>query len=108
MSDENFPGPPPPVDFRIHISQYVAQAMIAMGKMQHPGTGKTSVDLAWAQYFIDLLGLIETKTEGNLDAAEQAELDRNLTTLRLTFVETKKDLEAEGGASADSDDSSAD
>ena len=86
---------PPPVDFRLFLEGFVGQALVAMGKIPHPVTGKTETDLAWARYFIDLLGLLETKTKGNLDEAEARVLEQQLSTLRLTFVETKKEAEAE-------------
>ncbi len=88
---------PPPVDFRLFLHGYVGQTMIALGKMPHPITGETKTELPWARYFIDLLGMLEDKTQGNLDKEEQAFLDSQLQTLRLTYVETAKD---EGGEEA--------
>lgn len=87
---------PPPVDFRILIGSFVGQALSSLGKMPHPLTGKTEVNLPWARYFIDVLGMIEQKTRGNLEPAEMSELQSSLSMLRLTFVDAQKSQEEEG------------
>lgn len=86
---------PPPVDFRLFLEGFVGQALVAMGKLPHPVTNETRVDLPWARYFIDLLDLLKKKTKGNLDAAEERVFEQQLTMLRLTFVEVQ---EKHGGA----------
>lgn len=68
--------------------------MSSLGKLPHPVTGAVEVDLAWARYFIDLLGMLEKKTEGNLDDGERAALEGNLATLRLNFVDVQKAQDA--------------
>jgi hypothetical protein len=96
MSDSENKAPdlqqsyPPPVDFRFLVASFVGQAMSSMGKLQNPLTGKTEVNLPWARYFIDVLGMLEEKTKGNLDAAEAADLASQLSMLRLTYVDTQK------------------
>jgi hypothetical protein len=77
---------PPPVDFRLLCEGFASQALVHMGKLQNPLTGETDRDLTWAKYFIDLLGLLETKTRGNLTDEESRLLATSLSTLRLTFV----------------------
>lgn len=84
-------GHPPPVDFRILLQSFASQAMVSMGKMQNPLTGKTEVNLPWARYFIDVIAMLEEKTKANLDPAESSVLTSTLNTLRLTFVETEKE-----------------
>lgn len=93
MSDS---GTPPPVDFRLLVASFTHQAMAALGKLPHPATGETKLDLPWARYFIDLLAMLEAKTKGNLEDGERAALEGNLSTLRLNFV----DVSAENSASA--------
>lgn len=95
MSDS---GPPPPVDFRLLVASFTHQAMAALGKVPHPVSGETSVDLVWARYFIDLLGMLETKTQGNLDDGERAALEGNLSTLRLNFVDVSSGADASSEA----------
>jgi hypothetical protein len=62
-------------------------AMQQLGKLVHPQTGRAETDLAGAGWTIDLLGMLEEKTRGNLDAHESRTIGEALTTLRLNFVE---------------------
>ncbi len=87
---------PPPVDFRLFLEGFVGQALVAMGKLPHPVTNETRVDLPWARYFIDLLDLLKKKTAGNLDAAEERVFEQQLAMLRLTFVEVQKEHGGKG------------
>ncbi|HUJ79680.1 MAG TPA: DUF1844 domain-containing protein [Nitrospiria bacterium] len=47
-------------------------------------------DLDHARHLIDLLGVVEQKTAGNLSSDEQQLLQQLLYTLRLTFVEQNR------------------
>lgn len=65
---------------------------LASGALLHLGAptpdGKTSpVDLPHAKEMIDLLGVLEEKTKGNLTSDESALLENILYTLRLRYVE---------------------
>jgi hypothetical protein len=58
-------------------------------------TGETSAggppaDLNHARHLIDLLGVLERKTAGNLSPDEQQLLQQLLYSLRLTFVEQSR------------------
>jgi hypothetical protein len=56
--------------------------------MAHLGQGHDKkVDLPMARQTIDLLGLLEDKTKGNLDAEEAKLLDSLLQDCRARFVE---------------------
>ncbi|MCB9891778.1 MAG: DUF1844 domain-containing protein [Planctomycetes bacterium] len=81
---------PPPVDFRLLMASFSHQALAALGKVPHPVSGEVRVDLPWARYFIDLLGMLETKTAGNLSNEEQSALDSTLSMLRLNFVDMQR------------------
>jgi hypothetical protein len=70
------------------VVQQSQMAMMLMGKIPHPETGQSIQDIEGAKMFIDQLEMIEFKTKGNLDAREEELLKQNLTTLRMTFVET--------------------
>jgi len=61
----------------------------SLGKIQNPQTGATQVDLGAASHAIDMLGMLETKTRGNLSEPEQNILSNALTQLHLNFVEVK-------------------
>jgi hypothetical protein len=69
------------------IMQHTNMALIFLGQVPHPQTGKTAQDLEHARFFIDQLEMLEVKTKGNLDKQEEAILKQSLTSLRLAFVE---------------------
>ncbi|MBI5267380.1 MAG: DUF1844 domain-containing protein [candidate division Zixibacteria bacterium] len=70
-----------------------AGAMVQMGKIASPVTGKIERDLTQARATIDLLEMLHRKTKGNLSGDEQTLLDRILYELRLNYV----DEAAKGG-----------
>lgn len=72
------------------IMMLSTSAMQQLGKIVHPMTGKSAVDLEGARFSIDLLEMLEDKTRGRLSAGEARTLSEILTQLRLNFVETSK------------------
>jgi hypothetical protein len=69
------------------VTQQANLAMMLMGKIAHPESGKTVRDLEAAQLFIDQLEMLEVKTKGNLTKHEESLLKQSLMNLRLAFVE---------------------
>ncbi|HEX4072665.1 MAG TPA: DUF1844 domain-containing protein [Planctomycetaceae bacterium] len=67
------------------------QAMVALGLLPNPATRKAEKELPLARYFIDLIGVLEKKTAGNLDPDEAAALDETLHTLRMAYVQRLKE-----------------
>src|ERR1043165_9201891 len=76
------------------VMQQSNMAMMLMGKAPHPETGKPVRDLESAKLFIDLLEMLEAKTEGNLTKEEQNLLKQTLMAVRMGFVEA---VESPGG-----------
>ncbi len=72
------------------VNMFSSQAMIGLGKVINPATGKTGKNLEMARFMIDLLEMIEHKTQGNLNADETRTMRATLTDLRLMFVEESK------------------
>jgi len=72
------------------IASFVAQASIHMGLAEHPIHKEVRRDLNQARYAIDMLGVLEAKTKGNLTDEERRFLEIALTDLRLRFVEERK------------------
>ena len=58
--------------------------------MPHPVTGETGVDLRTAKHWIDVLGMLEQKTHGNLDQQEAQALEGLLADLRMQYVSFTK------------------
>jgi hypothetical protein len=72
------------------VGLFGTQAMIALGKLANPATGKAEKNLPAARLFIDTLEMLESKTKGNLNSDETKVLQATLTDLRLMFVEEAK------------------
>jgi len=70
------------------VIQQANMAMMLLGKVAHPETGKTILDVEAAKLFIDQLEMLETKTKGNLTREEEGLLKQSLMTLHMAFVET--------------------
>lgn len=90
--------------FAAMISGYATQGMVALGKMQNPMTGETERDLDQARAMIDLLAMLEVKTEGNRSEEESSLLQQAISTLRMNFVDEsgKPDPATENGPEAGS------
>ena len=72
------------------VGLFGTQAMISLGKLANPATGKAEKNLPAARLFIDTLEMLEQKTKGNLNSDETRVLQATLTDLRLMFVEESK------------------
>ncbi len=82
--------PNEPMGIQDLVSILVNQALTYMGGMADPRTGKVVVALEYAKIYVDLLGVLEQKTKGNL-TPEEATMVTNVThELRLEFVEVSK------------------
>jgi hypothetical protein len=79
-----------PVDFSTHILSLASSALIALGKMPTPEGADHPLDLEAARHLIDVLGMLEQKTKGNLDEAETRLLQSLIYDLRVAFVDTQK------------------
>jgi hypothetical protein len=83
------------LDFSSFILSVGASALVAIGQARVPGVpsvpGSTPpVDLVQARELIDLLGLLEEKTKGNLTKSESELLQQTLYSLRMKFIEVSK------------------
>lgn len=77
----------PEADFAGLMNMMVSQALLALGAMAHPQTGQPHVDLDLARHMIDLLGVLDDKTKGQLDETETKQLATTLYELRSTYVQ---------------------
>ena len=87
------PGAPPPKgDARPHpmfgglVESLASQALLYMGAMRDPMTGQAHQDLQQSQTMIEMLGMIEEKTKGNLSREEADMLKQVLDEVRMHFV----------------------
>jgi hypothetical protein len=73
--------------FSIFISTLGMQAMVAMGEMADPSTNYKAVNLDQAKYLIDMLGVIQDKTKGNLTVEEGDLINSVVYQLRMKYLE---------------------
>ena len=79
-----------PVDFSTHVVSLASTALIALGKMPTPEGEAHPIDLETARHLIDVLGMLEHKTKGNLDETEAKLLASLIYDLRVAFVDVQK------------------
>lgn len=75
-----------PASFLSLIMSLASNAASSLGMMPHPVTGETGVDLKTAKHWIDVLGMLEHKTHGNLDEQEAQVVESLLADLRMQYV----------------------
>jgi len=78
------PLPAPSLAFL--VTTIATQAMVALGEVPNPLTGKLEKLPNQARHFIDTLAMLELKTEGNRTPEESALLRSVLHQLRTAFV----------------------
>lgn len=78
-----------PVDFSTHVLSLASSALIALGRMPDPEGESHPIDLETARHLIDVLGMLEQKTQGNLDEAEQKLLASLIYDLRVAYVDAQ-------------------
>jgi hypothetical protein len=80
----------PHVDFSTFILSLSHSALMHLGEAPSPETGKLEEDLLLARQTIDLIGMLEEKTRGNLAGDEERLIAQILFDLRLRYVERSK------------------
>ena len=65
-------------------------AMVALGKLMNPVTGKIERNLEAARNTIDTLAALATRTQGNLESDEQRLVTQVLTDLRMNYLDEVK------------------
>ena len=83
----------PPASFLGLLEELSLRALFGMGQLPDPRTGQPHLDLGAAHYTIELLGVLEEKTKGNLDETEAAYLSDLVYRLRMAFVEISRDID---------------
>lgn len=79
------------ISFTQFILSLGTTAAVHFGDLADPATGELGEpNLIAAAQMIDLLALLQDKTRGNLDAAENKLLDDLLYDLRMRFVQAQQ------------------
>ena len=89
----------PTIDFSMLVLSLSQTALVHLGEAPHPdhdgGAEEARASLATrnlplARQTIDMLGMLQEKTKGNLTGSEERLIDQVLYDLRLRFVEVSK------------------
>ncbi len=83
-------GALPSVDFSTFVLSLSHSALMHLGEAPDPETGTMLPSVPLAKQTIDLIGMLEEKTKGNLTGEEERLLGQILFDLRLRFVELEK------------------
>jgi hypothetical protein len=81
-------GPLPEIDFTHFIFSLSTSALIQMGEIQDPFAQKLVKNLPLAKQTIDLIGMLQEKTKGNLTPDEQKVMEYVLYDLRMRYVKS--------------------
>src|SRR5262245_21707184 len=75
-----------PASFLSFVMSIASNAASALGMMEHPVTHQREVDVELGKHWIDVLGMLEKKTAGNLTPQEKRMLEGLLGDLRMQYV----------------------
>ena len=75
-----------PASFTSFMMSIASNAASALGMMEHPVTHQREVDIELGKHWIDILGMLEKKTDGNLTPQEKRMLEGLLSDLRMQYV----------------------
>jgi Domain of unknown function (DUF1844) len=81
---------PPEINFSTFVISLSTQALMHLGEIASPLTGKVETDIPVAKQMIDILGMLQEKTRGNLDSGEERLIEDILFDLRMKYVEAVK------------------
>lgn len=86
LTEEEFQAAQDPASFANFLMSIASNAASALGMMEHPVTHQRDVDLELGKHWIDVLGMLQTKTQGNLNKQEQQMIEGLLADLRMQYV----------------------
>jgi uncharacterized protein DUF1844 len=80
----------PEIDFSTFVISLSTQALMHLGEIANPVSGKIEADISVAKQMIDILGMLKEKTRGNLNSHEDRLMEGILFDLRMKYVEAVK------------------
>ncbi len=79
-----------PLDFSTFVLSLASSAMVNLGIVEGPESAAAQPDLAAARQLIDIIGVLEEKTRGNLSESEEKLLKSLLYDLRVQYCDAKQ------------------
>ena len=80
----------PEINFATFIFSLHSSVLLQLGLIEDPVTGRKTKNLPAAKQTIDILGMLEEKTRGNLTNEEEGMLKNILYDLRMTYVRERE------------------
>jgi hypothetical protein len=90
----------PPVTFEFLVVSYKTQAEMNLGLVRLMDD-QPPPDIRLARHFVDLLGLLQDKTKGNLSWDEERLLNNVLTELRFRYLQAFEEEQKKKAAAAE-------
>jgi hypothetical protein len=81
--------PLPKIDFSTFVLSINSSALVQLGLLEDPGSGQKTKNILVAKQTIDLLAMLQEKTQGNLTADEANVLKNVLYELRMLYIKEK-------------------
>ena len=85
-----FSEPLAEINFSTFVISLSTQALMHLGEVPSPLSGKVETDVPAAKQMIDLLAMLQDKTRGNLNSNEERLMEDILFDLRMKYVEAVK------------------
>ena len=79
--------------FSYVVDTFRSSANISLGKIKNPVTNKIDVNLLQAEYYLDVLSMLQKKTKNNLTEYEEQMLINIVSELRMNFIEIRQSIE---------------
>jgi hypothetical protein len=86
LTEEELAEAQDPASFISFVMSIASNAASALGMMEHPVTHQREVDLELGKHWIDVLGMLQKKTAGNLSLQERNMIEGLLSDLRMQYV----------------------
>ena len=85
--------------FSYVVDTFRSSANISLGKIKNPVTNKIDVNLVQAEYYLDVLSMLQKKTKNNLTEYEEQMLINIVSELRMNFIEITQSIENKDNSS---------
>ena len=86
VTEEELAEAQDPASFISFVMSIASNAASSLGMMEHPVTHQREVDPELGKHWIDILGMLQKKTTGNLSIAEKNMIEGLLHDLRMQYV----------------------
>ena len=86
FTEEDLADARDPASFMNFLMLLAQNAASALGMVEHPVTHQREVDIDSGKHWIDILGMLQKKTNGNLTSQEKRMLEGLLADLRMQYV----------------------